>query len=426
MQFAVISDTHFGDENCTLVNHNTLKKGDKFDEFYDIVGQGNDYLILLGDIFDFSITDYATSYEVAKIFFKLVQKNNIAKAIIYVPGNHDFDIWHTVQHQINIIHQLKKGGFVRKFSWSAPGIIDDRTESNTPGFSLPLNIDFAINPSEFKGEPLFLNNITLKKDGKGKPLSFYLAYPNLYFVNDNEAILFTHGQYLEAFWSLAGEWIRKIAGRDLDLGKSFDMEELVALNVPLCQLACSGLGQAGPLTDLVFQVQQEAKKGDLKRIKKYLNNLDNDLDELTTSHWYDPTSWGKELLTDYLSNKAKKDIIKAIKNMKSTRYDEEFINDYSVQARFKDFYNASCNEIDLLNEEFKNFSFPRPETVIFGHTHDPIAWKAPQHPSIKVRKRVVNLYNTGGWLWKSGTNEFCGAEIFTYRDGKMESVRVAD
>lgn len=76
MRMAIVSDTHFGDQMCTLVDHDKPFEGDgsprpgvKYGAFVEKAGTDNDYLILLGDIFDFSIVGYARAYEMAKAFF---------------------------------------------------------------------------------------------------------------------------------------------------------------------------------------------------------------------------------------------------------------------------------------------------------------------------------------------------------------------
>ena len=83
MRLAFISDTHFGDEMCTLVDHDTLAKGPKWDDFAEASGTQNDFLVLLGDIFDLSIASYEDAYRHARAFFKFVKRHRIAKNIIY-------------------------------------------------------------------------------------------------------------------------------------------------------------------------------------------------------------------------------------------------------------------------------------------------------------------------------------------------------
>lgn len=415
MKFAITSDIHLGDPMCTLIDHQTLNKGDKYESFLRATGINNDYLILLGDILDFSITPYCETYQVAKAFFKYIKDDGIAKYIIYVPGNHDFDIWHTVEHQVNTIYQLRKGRSARRFSFSVPGVLDLRSGSRNKKLQLISQSD-SIQLSEDPRERMFLNGITKNDDGSGDETQFYFAYPNIYLITDNDSVLITHGHYLETFWSLAGEWEMKIAREDLKLGDEVDLKEMVALNFPLCQLSCSGVGQAGPLTKLVRTVQREIKDQKLERVERYLDNLDDEIDKLISYRRWDPREWGSDLL----SNHIKKFILDKLKKIKDTRYSEEFIHKKDVLDRFRRFFEASTVEIHQLNER-NNTDIPLPNKVIFGHTHQPIAWGADNAPWATVAGgSPVKLYNTGGWLRhvKGDKQVFCGAEVFTYNDDK--------
>jgi len=61
-----------------------------------------------------------------------------------------------------------------------------------------------------------------------------------------------------------------------------------------------------------------------------------------------------------------------------------------------------------------------PRHVIFGHTHQPIKWRAPDSPKAKWVSdsgiHQIRMYNTGGWLNKKEEEgeKFVGAEVFTY------------
>ena len=420
VRLAIISDTHFGDPMGTLVTCDGKGKpeeGPKYNAFKKAAGQNNDYLILLGDILDFSIASYEDVYKCAKAFFLQIQQDEIAKEIIYVSGNHDADLWHTVEHEINILNQIRKGRPPRPFRMSVPGLIDDRKDSKFRGFTLP-----GVTRKRVRGKPryagLFLDQITKPE---GELTYFNFAYPNLYMVTDSESVLITHGQYLEAYWAMAAEWAMKIAREDLKVGAALDLKEMVAINFPLSQLACSGVGQAGPLTRVIRLVQRDAKDGNLKRIKKYLNRLDNEIDALTRYPWYRQYL---EWLTDMATNNMKEMVIDLIEQMEETRYSEEFIHKKEVQDRFKNFYDASCIEIAQLNAEYK-YHIPMPPHVIFGHTHQPIPWKDPDAPKTSPYPATgmlpVTLFNTGGWLNRLTENkeeEFVGAEVFTYTTEK--------
>jgi len=420
MRVVIISDTHFGDPMGTLVvrdDKDNIVLGPKYHDFKKAVGKNNDYLILLGDILDFSIVSYGEAYEFARSFFLQLQKDNIAKELIYVCGNHDADLWHLVEHEVNVINPIRNGEPARSFHRSLPGIIDDRKTSQNKGFSLP-----GVRKRKGKGPRytgLYLDNITVSvQDGQpvGTPTFFNFCYPNVYMVTDDDTVLITHGQYFEAYWAFACEWTMKLAVEDLKIGSALDLKEMVGINFPLSQLACSGVGQADPLTKVVRQVQREVKDGELGRVKKYLDRLDYEIDEMTRFPWYKQYL---EWLTDLVSDKIKTMALEFIGNMEDTRYSEEFIHKKEVQERFMKFFSASLFEIDELNRQF-GYEIPTPRNVIFGHTHQPIPWGDPNAPKAKISSegglRPVILFNTGGWLNKKQDNEiqFVGAEVFVY------------
>jgi UDP-2,3-diacylglucosamine pyrophosphatase LpxH len=103
MRLAIVSDLHLGDpvcalaasapqhENVVLSRHIFMDKFKKATRGEDENGQNgkkNDYLVLLGDIFDPSVAGYTEAYRVGRIFFQKVKEFDIADEIIYIPGNH--------------------------------------------------------------------------------------------------------------------------------------------------------------------------------------------------------------------------------------------------------------------------------------------------------------------------------------------------
>jgi DNA repair exonuclease SbcCD nuclease subunit len=95
MKFAIISDTHFGDDNCTLVSteNDKVTEGPKYVDFKKAAGTGNKYLILAGDILDFSIASYEKAYRYGQFFFQKVKDDDIADEMIYLAGNHVMRIY---------------------------------------------------------------------------------------------------------------------------------------------------------------------------------------------------------------------------------------------------------------------------------------------------------------------------------------------
>jgi len=135
---------------------------------------------------------------------------------------------------------------------------------------------------------MFLDSITDPKT------LFYFAYPNVYIVlDDGTSILVTHGQYLESFWSIAGELAANVAYEDLRFSDpdaaDMDMEKTVELNYPLNQFACTGIGQAGILTDIVREVQKKVYKRNFTTVE----NISTDVQSLSVRRL--PGAYSKRL-----------------------------------------------------------------------------------------------------------------------------------
>lgn len=409
MKLSIITDTHFGDDSCLLVTKKStggIVAGPKYQDFIDATDKENDYLILAGDVFDFSIADYATAYEHGKAFFQLIKRDGIAREIIYLAGNHDADIWHIVQHQRSVINKINAGNPPERFQHSVAGVIDDR--KTTPRQQRGLTLDRTTAKGDGGGPRyggMFLDNIT------DPPTTFNFAYPNLYILTDKETVLVTHGQYLEPFWAILGEMAQKLAYEDLKIGE-VDVEEMVEMNFPLNQLACTGIGQSGVLTKVARQVQVDVKNGDLKRVTRYLNRLEKEIDDLTDYGWL------KDLVVDFLMGKVKDELLEAIGGTQQSRYCEEFINKKDVKERFKRFYASSLLEIGDINARTGQ-NVPAPWRIILGHMHKPIPWNDPNPPKLGLVSssvpKLLMLSNGGGWIVEK--NAFCGAEVFTYETG---------
>ncbi len=414
MKLAVISDTHFGDPDCTLFVRDQAEKvvpGPKYQQFVEKAGRKNDYLILLGDIMDFAIRSYDEAYEIARGFFLQVQKDEIADQMVYIPGNHDEDIWHTVEHEVNIMDQISEGDIPQKFKMSLPGVIDDRSSSKKKRLLLPGVREIQIGGKLGYGG-LFLDKIT----GTGaKQTRFNFVYPNLYVVSDAGLVLITHGHYFETFWSLLSEWAPELLGDDLKISVPMILREMVGINFPTNQLSCSGIGQAGTLTDAIRTAEIDIRNHHLDSIEQYLDRFGKKIANLLNYSWYDPRKWAWSALTAWV----KKQVLGGVGSIKDARYDRDFMDKYDVRDRFKRFYQRSCEEIKSLNTG-SGYDLPMPAAVIFGHTHQPFAWTSTDMHIDVPGAGTVKLVNTGGWLTRNldnGQKEFCGAEVFKYETG---------
>jgi 3',5'-cyclic AMP phosphodiesterase CpdA len=431
VRIAVISDTHFGDPLSTLVTSTARDPepsiGPAYEALVRAVGK-LDYLVLLGDILDFSVASYADAYRDARCFFRRLSEDGVAREIVYVPGNHDFDVWHTVEHQVNVIHRVQQGQLPRAFKRSVPGVIDDRRGRDK--FLLP-DVVAKRGPQEPEAHygDLFFDDIARQKTGgrlTGRRLRFNFAYPNLYLVTDEgDCLLLTHGHYFEAFWSVAAEWASFLALDDLELenGRDLSLREVVGINLPLHQLACTGIGQARPLSQLARRIQMEVKAGRTDLVDKYFRRLGH-----AAARHRSFGIWKRTLLT-YGIRRARRKLLSLLASLEHTRYSKAFLTRESVRERFRQYYRYSLSEIERLRREH-GLDIPRPAHVVFGHTHQPIPW---DHEELvdEVDGAAVRFCNTGGWILKDGVSslEFVGAEVLVYETGRgvtSVSIRTED
>ncbi len=432
MNFAVISDTHLGDKDCGLVIKNKNKDKYELGKFYEYFYKGMkascDYMILLGDTFDFAIEDYSDAYEAGKVFLnKVVEDGFVRKGFIYIPGNHDFNLWPLIEYEANIINRLKDGQKVRKFQNSLPAIIDAR--SGNAKFSL-----YGVKPHENNGNyeygGMYLDNLIDKKE-----ITFNIAYPNLYLFTKKETVLFTHGHYLDTYWSLfsnyAGELTKKINKNESPDFISLDvnnMSEMVDINLPLNQLASSGVGQSGKLGKIVNKVEHNLKNNKIGRVDVYIINLFRLLENSILKSWPDLL---RKLLFKMLKKKSIEAITEVFNNYNTPRDNKAFLKENI--KRLEKFYNLTVKELKSLkfsDDENKYLEYQlekeyiEPNKIIYGHTHVPRG--CGESEVIKINNKKIYTYNLGGWLSKDKKN-WRGAEIFFINDkGELSSERVKE
>lgn len=437
MRIAILSDLHFGDPMCALTVTGGPEAYDSnpvYAQFKSAVGSDLDYLVLLGDVFDFTVATYGEAYCAAKPFFQRIASDGTLKhvdgrpaaSIIYIPGNHDFDVWHQVEYEVNVIRRMHAGKPPRSFRWAVPGVFDLRRGARSAAFAMPHVQPGTAGP-EYGG--LFLDSLCVP-DGATTAdarFPFCVAYPNLYLITDEFTALITHGQYFDGYWSFLGEAAPLIAERDLETADPLTIRQLVALNLPLTQLACSGIGQAGPLTSVVRRVQRDVKEGRFDRLERYLERLDNEvLDKLADYGRADPREW----ISDLLIGLGKSKFLSALKGGKGARYDTEFLQDAVSRRRFLAYLRACQTELEELSGDFgytEHSAVHGISRVLYGHTHVPIPW-GDWSGNINVPGGDVRCSNLGGWLYSERTDTggvLEGVEIALIESGDIRSIHVA-
>lgn len=436
MRIAIVSDTHFGDDLCTLVSDSSEQGppvlGPGYAAFLRAVGHV-DYLVLAGDILDFSIASYERTYRHAKVFFTALERDGVADQLIYIPGNHDFDIWPIVEHQVNVINQLKQGELPRTFKQSVPAVIDDRCVDPEDKFRLP---DVTPKPEwhdhRAKYGRLFMDHITRRPSkrrgvrAEGPLATFNFAFPNLYLVTDaGDSVLVTHGHYFEPYWALASDWLMKFAADLIPLQRLGEpnLQELVGMNLPLNQLACTGIGQAQPLTTMIRAIQREADCG---RTDILARCLDRFITQVMASRPH--VSRARRAAERAVLKWLRRRFLRWLANAEPARYSRLFMTRPDIRDRFRRYYSASLREMQQLSRHH-GIDLPTPTHVVFGHTHQPIPWGGGELVDV-IAERPVHFCNLGGWLSRDeDLGSFVGAEIVVYETGRgisSQSIRATD
>ncbi len=412
MRLVMLSDTHFGDPRCGLVERNNhgYFTTRLYSAFRDIAGAKNSYLILVGDILDFAVTNYQEAYQAAKAFFLQVQRDDIADEIIYIPGNHDFDIWHTVEYQVNVLHRLEQGSVPRSFRMSVAGVLDDRT--STTRHDLVLS---GVTRQQGPGPTyagLFLDRLTVPE---GRESRFNFVYPNLYILTNDGTVLLTHGHYFDFYWTIGSVYGPPVLGRGhLGIDGDINLKALVGMNFPLNLLASAGVGQAKPLTDVLYTIKTDVCAGQFGYLKQCLRRLQRTLDrELFPFSPFNPLEW----VSDLALSGARRFLLRLLGQIDHPRCNARYVPSLAVRRRLNAYFRASASELTELSLE-GTIQAPvpaRPSHLVFGHTHRPIAWLAGEPLNVGHHWPLV-LHNTGGWLTPQETHsqETGGAEVFLY------------
>ena len=113
MSIAIISDTHLDDGSSRLVDDHgrfspalpafqSLKNG-----IFNITGgKPLNHLVLCGDIMDFAIESVSKAITIARPFFAQISADRLKESVVYVPGNHDKQVWDGLELDTSVIGNL--------------------------------------------------------------------------------------------------------------------------------------------------------------------------------------------------------------------------------------------------------------------------------------------------------------------------------
>jgi hypothetical protein len=348
------------------------------------------YLVLIGDVLDFSVASFRDAYSAARSFFTALRALDLVEEIIYIPGNHDKDVWDSAQKEVNVFMRVKRGENPTLFPHMQAGIID---LSSPDGGRLVLpGVNYARGRKRKKQYgALFLEDLF----PKGEALPVSVVYPNLYLIFPGGGwTLVTHGHLFELAWVFITEVFGKLLVREMDDPPKGGVKWLEECNIPANSLICTGLGQGGPSTRLIRYIQADVKNGRTGEAAKVLRTFLKWLDD--RSHY----SFPRELAEGLFLKLAEKVVLNAVKKCSSSRGSRNFIQE--KKDHILNFLDATRLSLSLLKEEAVSGDIEEyPRRILFGHTHLPIFPEKPKHLDVgdppACRSRV-EFVNTGSCL----------------------------
>ncbi|MBF0473170.1 MAG: metallophosphoesterase, partial [Nitrospirae bacterium] len=272
MKIGIISDTHIGDKNSTIIKGTTsgnYQTSDKFDALTSRIFDNNsnkplDYLILNGDILDFAINSFHGACIQARPFFQKIKERKLADHIIYIPGNHDKDIWDALEWNVNVTMKMENNLDPTEFIRKQTGVLD----LNIPFPDLDTEKGFSLDKINNPSEDSFIYGL-FKDHKKEDQIQISIVYPNLYIKAGNENILITHGHLLEQAWTIASELFQGIGGIPPKVG----LEEIEAYNTPITSMICTALGQSGNLTTLLAKLESQIYMDDYTLLETVVSQV---------------------------------------------------------------------------------------------------------------------------------------------------------
>jgi hypothetical protein len=145
-----------------------------------------------------------------------------------------------------------------------------------------------------------------------------------------------------------------------------NLQQMVGMNLPLNQLACTGIGQAQPLTMLIRAIQREADAGRTEIVGRCLDRVVSHA-MASRTHISRPRRAAERAVLKWI----KRRLLRWLASNEPARYSRLFLTRPHIRDRFRRYYRASVCEMRQLSREH-GLDLPMPTHVVFGHTHQPI------------------------------------------------------
>ncbi|MCB0776978.1 MAG: metallophosphoesterase [Chitinophagaceae bacterium] len=377
IKYVVFSDLHMGAENSLMTNlkydtpqTDTTKPSPVMVAMIDclrqLIGKNEDKstkpkLILNGDLIELALTSTNRACMAFQRFIELCFPPNeedflFDKEIVFLPGNHDHNLWEIARHTwyMDVLRKIKPGDYVPN----------------------ELHSTKVFHPEKIKS--LFLNSL-IECYPHLKDVSVNVIYPayGLIKKDHSKCVLFFHGHYSESMY-----WAMTNFRSDIfpDRQQPMTFEEIEIENYAWVDFFWSTLGRSGSVGKDINLIYDKLQDG--TEVNQMISNIADSL-----------TKRKRNFIVRYLERKALKFVLTAsLGKMAANERNEPDVDlTPEVKAGLKRLMEVPL--FNQLNKELQN-DIPDDITFLFGHTHKPfMKWFHPQgYPN------PLKVINTGGWV----------------------------
>lgn len=377
VKYICISDLHLGAEYSLLtgIDHDgnadheapcpTLNSfSSAMNELLDNLSVNKETrLVLLGDVLDMGFSDtphvIRAFKRFAEIFLLAENVKKISSQLLYIPGNHDHQLWQEEKNN-HLLGQILAG-------------------ENDDSLKQATNL---IRPEYLESQLL---SEVIHQISSLDELSVQIAYPNFGDANERTGVVFHHGHYTESTYLLISKLKQALLG---DTSLSSDISVIERENGYLINFLWSNLGNAGFGSEFLDLYETMLDAGashefivrSSKQLKNYLTNRFG-LSDNTLSNF------SKHLTIDRLIRVM---LDATFQNFSSAeRYSFlSVMSESGIQGL--EWYLSGPVYRQFVSEKVTP---PKELSFIFGHTHKPFQDLLP----VEGFDLPVKVFNTGGW-----------------------------
>lgn len=348
-------------------------------------------IVLNGDIFELALAPRSRAFDVFDQFIKLLMPtadHGFDDTIIYLPGNHDHDLWDTVRDEIDI-HLIE----THDPDDPVPGAVPITDMFGHLDEEHPMLDDPAVGEVRSR----LLTRLIHHRNPHLRDVQVRVSYPNLGLVNDEHLVVIHHGHFVEETYTLMTHLAHRVFDHSKDDTTTWDLE---IDNGAWLNFVWSSLGREGPVGD---------------SIRRSYDLVHTEIGRVLIS----------ERLAAALSGPRRRNgkgrvrrwalralILRVITHLKDIelRYDSPLKP--AVDAGLVEYLEGPVARHLRYELAMREMPEPTELTFIFGHTHQPFTSLRPLE-SLHVPLR---LYNTGGWV----------VDTFEHREKKGAGIVLLD